>query len=313
MRAGSHRFPFRPLLSHSTALLAGVLLAGLGTAVYAWTGPQNTPPNCVAGQAGCDAPLNAGSGSQVKNGNLSVNTFTATQDSVFYGNLGVGSSDAPDYPLDVTGAIRSSGEIISTNANQFRMISGNYGAFLRNDGANTYLLLTASGDQYGTWNSLRPLYVNDASGVVNSATGLSVSSTTGSAITGTGPSSGSAGYGVFGKGGSYYGALGRADGYSFVGSGTLYNAGTVRSKSGGFMFPDGTVQTTAAKGISSTVQESCTLSGGLIPSCQTSSCPATYFLTGCSGNDAIPSFGGGTSCSCSGGTSGTHCYAYCAK
>lgn len=244
------RMNFRPLLSHSTALLAGIILAGLGTAVYAWTGPQNSPPACVAGQAGCDAPINVGTGSQVKNGNLSVNTFTATQNSLFYGNLGVGSSNAPSYPLDVTGTVRASGEVISTNANQFRMVQGNYGAFFRNDGANTYFLLTALGDQYGSWNTLRPLIINDASGAVSVNTNLTVNDTGGTthAIVGNGPSTGSSYYGVVGQSGSYYGALGRADGYSFVGSGQLYNAGLIHSTSGGVMFPDGTTQTTAASG-----------------------------------------------------------------
>ena len=57
------------------------------------------------------------------------------------------------------------------------MISGNYGAFLRNDGANTYFLLTAAGDQYGQWNALRPLYINDASGAVTIGTSLVVGGT----------------------------------------------------------------------------------------------------------------------------------------
>lgn len=48
---------------------------------------------------------------------------------------------------------------------QFRMVHGNYGAFFRNDGANTYMpLLTNSGDPYGQWNGLRPLYFNNATG-----------------------------------------------------------------------------------------------------------------------------------------------------
>ena len=59
----------------------------------------------------------------------------------------------------------STGEIITTNMNPFRMVYGNYGAFWRNDGSNTYLLLTASGDQYGSWTNARPLTVNNSTGV----------------------------------------------------------------------------------------------------------------------------------------------------
>jgi hypothetical protein len=49
---------------------------------------------------------------------------------------------------------------------QYRMVQGNYGAFFRNDGANTYFLLTNSGDQYGQWNGLRPWRVDNVSGQI---------------------------------------------------------------------------------------------------------------------------------------------------
>lgn len=95
------------------------------------------------------------------------------------------ATTAPTYPLDVSGSIRASGEVISTNLNQFRMIWDNYGAFWRNDGANLYLLLTNSGDQYGGYNSLRPFYVNLATGGVKMDNSLNVQgglySTSGSA------------------------------------------------------------------------------------------------------------------------------------
>ena len=50
---------------------------------------------------------------------------------------------------------------------QISMIYGNYGAMWRNDGGNTYFLLTNSGDQYGGWNSLRPFTINDMTGQVS--------------------------------------------------------------------------------------------------------------------------------------------------
>jgi long-tail fiber proximal subunit/endosialidase-like protein/collagen triple helix repeat protein len=68
-------------------------------------------------------------------------------------------------------ALTSSGEVISTSANAFRAVQGNYGAFFRNDGSNLYLLLTASGSQYGGWNALRPLTVNVANGNVSMSNG----------------------------------------------------------------------------------------------------------------------------------------------
>ena len=93
------------------------------------------------------------------------------------GYVGV-NNNSPVYQLDVNGKIRANNEIISSSANAFRMVYGNYGAFFRNDGANTYLLLTASGDQYGTWNTLRPFSVNNSTGLVSMSNGLSVNKIT---------------------------------------------------------------------------------------------------------------------------------------
>jgi hypothetical protein len=81
------------------------------------------------------------------------------------GKVGIGNIN-PDRTLDISGTMRASSEIQTTSANAFRMVYGNYGSFLRNDGADNYFLLTNSGDQYGNWNALRPLRINNASGDV---------------------------------------------------------------------------------------------------------------------------------------------------
>lgn len=54
----------------------------------------------------------------------------------------------------------------------FYAIGGNYGMMIRNDGTDTYFNLTASGDPAGTFNSLRPLHINDATGIVTAQEGL---------------------------------------------------------------------------------------------------------------------------------------------
>lgn len=61
----------------------------------------------------------------------------------------------------------------SQTAGQVRMIwdEAGYGAFWRNDNGAFYLLITANGDPYGTWNSLRPFYVNLGSGMLHSNNG----------------------------------------------------------------------------------------------------------------------------------------------
>lgn len=71
----------------------------------------------------------------------------------------------------ITGPLRSNAEIQTTSQNAFRAVSGNYGFFIRNDGANTYFMLTNSGDQYGNWNSLRPLAINNSTGAVTLGNG----------------------------------------------------------------------------------------------------------------------------------------------
>jgi hypothetical protein len=107
-----------------------------------WTPPTATPP-----RNNVDVPINTGTSSQVKDVSLSVDTLLST------------------------------GEIVSTHkgtSGQLRMVSGDYGAFFRNDGFNTFFLLTNPSDQYGTWNDLRPLQINNSTGLVRVGNGLNV-------------------------------------------------------------------------------------------------------------------------------------------
>jgi len=94
------------------------------------------------------------------------------------------------------GNLTVTGEIISTNGagnyGNFRLVGGNYGAILRQDGANLYILLTPSGSPYGAWNALRPFMVNVVNGQVSISHGLFLSgvgdpggSTTLMSLTGT--------------------------------------------------------------------------------------------------------------------------------
>ncbi|WP_250146275.1 tail fiber protein [Escherichia coli] len=75
---------------------------------------------------------------------------------------------------NLKGGLTATGEIISKSANGLRIAYGNYGFFIRNDGSSTYFMLTASGDNLGTWNSLRPLIINNANGAVSIGNGLNV-------------------------------------------------------------------------------------------------------------------------------------------
>ncbi|ELD0505794.1 tail fiber protein [Escherichia coli] len=86
-----------------------------------------------------------------------------------------GNTDAQEeLSLSSAYGLRSRGEITSLSANGLRIAYGNYGFFIRNDGSSTYFMLTKSGDRLGTYNNLRPLIINDATGAVSMGHGLSV-------------------------------------------------------------------------------------------------------------------------------------------
>ncbi|MGF6424436.1 phage-related tail fiber protein [Lelliottia sp. 489] len=72
------------------------------------------------------------------------------------------------------GAIYSLSEIQSSSVNSYRIAYGNYGTFWRNDGSNLYLMLTNSGDVWGSYGSLRPFTVSLATGRVSIGHGLNV-------------------------------------------------------------------------------------------------------------------------------------------
>ncbi|WP_244599854.1 phage tail protein [Escherichia coli] len=75
---------------------------------------------------------------------------------------------------NLDGGLTATGEIISKSANGLRIAYGNYGFFIRNDGSNTYFMLTDSGNSLGTYNRLRPLIINNANGAVTIGNGLNV-------------------------------------------------------------------------------------------------------------------------------------------
>ncbi len=75
---------------------------------------------------------------------------------------------------NLNGGLTATGEIVSRYANGFRIAYGSYGFFIRNDGSNTYFMLTDSGNSLGTYNNLRPLIINNANGTVTIGNGLNV-------------------------------------------------------------------------------------------------------------------------------------------
>lgn len=62
--------------------------------------------------------------------------------------------------------------IVSKAANAFRAAYGTYGFFIRNDGNNTYFMLTNANDAMGNYNGLRPITIANSTGSVSIGTGL---------------------------------------------------------------------------------------------------------------------------------------------
>lgn len=99
-----------------------------------------------------------GGGILANDGNLYINKsgFAGWIDALFMKNSGG----------TISGDLTVNGKLVTKYAD-FRIAYGSCGFILRNDGANTYFLVTDSGQAAtGSWNGLRPLYFNNSNGQV---------------------------------------------------------------------------------------------------------------------------------------------------
>lgn len=297
--------------------LTGTLFGSIFSTVivFAWTGPISDPPN-----GNVSAPINIGTTDQVKNAGLSVNSLAVFGNSILSGTT--------NY-LNFGTVVGSTGYGIRNNSGIME---------LKNSGGS-WAALGGAGVQWVT--SGANLYYNAGNVAVGSTTfpakftveggggigvyGLSSTSvgvygrSRGANYGVSGESSGN--YGIYGKttsatyggvlgynaAGTAYGILGYGTGNSFSGTGILYNVGQIHSASGGFKFPDGTVQTTAGTGVSSYTHVACTVPMG--GSC-TATCPAGWYRSGCDGGGTNGTAPSGNGCFCSGIGA---CYAYCVR
>ena len=159
--------------------------------VLAWTNPSATPPTesltpipVSDGGTGASSAASARAdlGAAASGANSDITSLSPSGNLIISptGGVGIGTTSLGTGALvTVNGNLVANGELqstLQTGDGQIRMIAGNYGAMWRNDGTNTWFLLTASGSQYGSWNSLRPMQINDSSGEVYMANGLDVTS-----------------------------------------------------------------------------------------------------------------------------------------
>lgn len=90
-----------------------------------------------------------------------INELSEGNNSIFFNETGQISLN-----VGKTKIVHSNGQYISTNADNYRIIYGNYGTFWRNDSAKLYLMSTAENDKWGSWNSYRPFIYNLTNGNV---------------------------------------------------------------------------------------------------------------------------------------------------
>lgn len=118
-----------------------VLSAALGAALLfvvvaqAWTGPLSSPPTCVSGNPGCDAPLNVSGTAQTKVGGLQLNTNLNTNGLIVYGNVGVGVA-SPNAKLSIGNNVAPAGALNAYSKYQLMLYdsgtpSSSYGLGIR--------------------------------------------------------------------------------------------------------------------------------------------------------------------------------------
>lgn len=124
-------------------------------------------PGVVTGYIAVNGTAASSSSMTVSAGVVAVTTSATISGALSVGSsLTVSGSGAISGTLSVGSNLTVAGEVRSTTANNYRIVGGNYGVFQRFDGSNWYLMLTASGDQYGSYNSLRPMFINASTGAV---------------------------------------------------------------------------------------------------------------------------------------------------
>lgn len=90
------------------------------------------------------------------------------------GRVGIGTT-TPAYNLDVTGTARvTTGGLFGLGSYaQLTAYSGTSPSFMiRNDGLNTYFLLTNNADPFGEWNAFRPFTIDNTTGDISIGTKL---------------------------------------------------------------------------------------------------------------------------------------------
>lgn len=130
-----------------------------------------------------DASGNFTVAGQLSTGDITTfRSYAPTTGVVYFGNSGTkylyydGGQFVLTDTLNVNSGGITSSALDRASGGQIRLTIGTApGAILRNDGTNTYLLFSNNGDPNGDFNSLRPFYVNNTTGLVGMNNNLYVS------------------------------------------------------------------------------------------------------------------------------------------
>lgn len=112
--------------------------------------------------------------------NVAGSIYPGTNNTLYNGTSTNRWSNVYTQLLNVSGAatfsstITASGEIRSSAANAFRAANTKASFIIRNDGSSTYFLMTDADKPYDTYNSLRPLYINNSTGIVTMGHGTNI-------------------------------------------------------------------------------------------------------------------------------------------
>lgn len=171
-----------------------------------------TGPTQAAPAGNVAAPVNVGPSDQVKNAGLSLNALTVFGNGVLTGKIGIGSSNIPAYTLDVTGTGRLTGSLTTGS-----ITSGSIAAngSITNTSAITYGPVSL--ESWGLYNT-----------GANGGGSIYIEPKPGTAF--------------------YITPSDWTQNLTTVINGGLQVNSQINNTSGGYRFPDGTVQTSAASG-----------------------------------------------------------------
>ena len=110
----------KSILSATALLIGGFIgasaLVVLASGTSTWSPAPGAPSNCPSGTQGCDAPINVGTGAQIKNGDLGINNLAVYYKSFFAQNVKIGTTTAT-ATIQIVDGNQANGKVLQSDAN----------------------------------------------------------------------------------------------------------------------------------------------------------------------------------------------------